>query len=508
MNLIEKLTTAQKRALADVLVTDFRQFIKFAFKVKSGGNFQFQKHHEIMIDALQKVIDGEISRLVIVIPPRHSKSEMVSVMLSAFAFLRNRRSEIVQTTYSDSLCREMSTNVRDILFSEEFVELFDFQLRKDKSALNDWGIRKGGVAHFVPTGGSITGFGAGTLADGFSGLMVIDDALKPEDAYSSARRTAVNNRYSNTLLSRLAKRKETPIVIIQQRLHEDDMIGHLLRGGSGEMFHYLMIPAILTTDTGSPAWYKAQRHTHALPITYSFDVPEGEELALWETRVSLDELHTMEDGDIYTFSSQYMGDPVPAGGAIFKREWFNLYDEVPHKEIMYIRIYADTAMKTGQHNDFSVLQCWGYTQNGDMYLLDQLRGKWESPELLKKFLQFYKKWKVNNKLFRYTLQCAVVEDKASGTGLIQQANREPGVIVREVQADKDKVQKAMSAAPVVQSGRVYIPADASYLDQFLIEVCSFSPTMAHKHDDVTDTLISACFDLVINNTNIWTESML
>lgn len=508
MNLIEKLTIAQKRALADVLVTDFRQFIKFAFKVKSGGNFQFQKHHEIMIDSLQKVIDGEISRLVIVIPPRHSKSEMVSVMLSAFAFLRNRRSEIVQTTYSDSLCREMSTNVRDILFSEEFVELFDFQLRKDKSALNDWGIRKGGVAHFVPTGGSITGFGAGTLADGFSGLMVIDDALKPEDAYSSARRTAVNNRYSNTLLSRLAKRKETPIVIIQQRLHEDDMIGHLLRGGSGEMFHYLMIPAILTTDTGSPAWYKAQRHTHALPITYSFDVPEGEELALWETRVSLDELHTMEDGDIYTFSSQYMGDPVPAGGAIFKREWFNLYDEVPHKEIMYIRIYADTAMKTGQHNDFSVLQCWGYTQNGDMYLLDQLRGKWESPELLKKFLQFYKKWKVNNKLFRYTLQCAVVEDKASGTGLIQQANREPGVIVREVQADKDKVQKAMSAAPVVQSGRVYIPADASYLDQFLIEVCSFSPTMAHKHDDVTDTLISACFDLVINNTNIWTESML
>jgi predicted phage terminase large subunit-like protein len=165
-------------------------------------------------------------------------------------------------------------------------------------------------------------------------------------------------------------------------------------------------------------------------------------------------------------------------------------------------------MKTGQHHDFSVLQCWAYTKNGDMYLMDMLRGKWEAPELLDKFIQFYKKWKVDNKLFKYSLQCAVVENKASGTGLIQQANRVPGLIVREVQADKDKVSKAMSAAPVCQSGRVYIPTNASWVDQFLIEVCSFSPTMAHKHDDITDVLISACFDLVINNSNIWTEAML
>lgn len=508
MSLIENFNPQQKKALAQLLTQDFRQFIKFAFKVRSGGNFIFQPHHDLIIDTLQKVIDGEISRLIMVIPPRHSKSELVSVMLSAYAFLRNRRSEIIQTTYSDSLCREMSTGVRDILFSEEFVDLFGFALRKDKSALNDWGIQNGGIGHFIPTGGSLTGKGAGRLDDGFNGLMVIDDPLKPEDAYSQARRSAVNNRYTNTLLSRLAKRKETPVVIIQQRLHDDDMIGFLLRGGSGEKFHYLMMPGILKHDTGSLEWYKAQRYTHALPITYDFGIKEGEEQALWPMRVDLKELKEMEEGDVYTFSSQYMGDPVPAGGAIFKREWFNLYNEVPHRDIQYLRIYADTAMKTGQHNDFSVLQCWAYTKNGDMYLMDMVRGKWEAPELLKRFLQFYKKWRVDNKLFHYSLQCGVVEDKASGTGLIQQANREPGVIVREVQADKDKVSKAMSAAPVCQAGRVYIPEDAPYLEQFLIEVCSFSPTMAHKHDDITDVLISACFDLVINNTNMWTNSML
>ncbi len=178
MSLIESFTPSQKDTLREVLIRDFRQFIKFAFKIRSGGNFIFQPHHDLIIDTLQKVIDGKISRLVMVIPPRHSKSELVSVMLSAFAFLRNKRSAIIQTTYSDSLCREMSTGVRDILFSEEFVDLFGFQLRKDKSALNGWGIKDGGVAHFVPTGGSLTGFGAGTLADGFTGLMVIDDPLK------------------------------------------------------------------------------------------------------------------------------------------------------------------------------------------------------------------------------------------------------------------------------------------------------------------------------------------
>ena len=319
---------------------------------------------------------------------------------------------------------------------------------------------------------------------------------------------AINNRYTNTLLSRLAKRNETPIVIIQQRLHSDDMVAHLLSGKSGEKFHYLMMPAILTSETGSAEWYAKQNHSHAIPILYNFEVPIGEERALWPTRVSLKELHEMEEGDIYTFSSQYMGDPVPAGGSVFKREWFNKYKDVPHDEILYLRIYADTAMKTGQQHDFSVLQCWAYTRSGDMYLLDMLRGKWEAPELLEKFISFYRKWKVDNRLFPYALQCAVVENKASGTGLIQQANREPGFIVNEVQADKDKVTKAMGAAPVVQAGKVYLPEDALWLEQFLMEVCSFSPMMTHKHDDITDVLISACYDMVVNATHMWTESML
>lgn len=178
MSLLDGFTKEQKEMLAELLRQDFKQFVKFAFKIRSGGNFIFQPHHELIINTLQKVIDGDITRLILVIPPRHSKSELVSVMLSAFAFINNKRSNIIQTTYSDSLCRDMSTGVRDILFSEEFEELYGFKLRPDKSALNDWQILNGGKAVFVPTGGSMTGKGAGTLDDGFTGLMVIDDPLK------------------------------------------------------------------------------------------------------------------------------------------------------------------------------------------------------------------------------------------------------------------------------------------------------------------------------------------
>ena len=178
MSLLDGYTPQQTKILAEVLKKDFRQFIKFAFKIRSGGNFLFQPHHDVIINTLQKVIDGDITRLIMVIPPRHSKSELVSVMTPAYAFVNNKRSEVIQTTYSDSLCRDMSTGVRDILFSEEFEQLFGLRLRPDKSAINGWQIVNGGKGHFIPTGGSLTGKGAGTLDDGFTGLMVIDDPLK------------------------------------------------------------------------------------------------------------------------------------------------------------------------------------------------------------------------------------------------------------------------------------------------------------------------------------------
>lgn len=218
-NLIEDLTVVQKAALKEVLTQNFSKFVKFAFRVRSGGKWISQPHHEIMMQTLQKVIDGDITRLVLVIPPRHSKSELVSVMLPAYALCVNRYANTIVTTFSDDLCKEMSSGVRDIIFSEEFQELFGFEMRKDKGAINNWQLKDGGKFHAVPTGGSVTGKGCGITSEGFGGLMVIDDPLKPVDAFHATSRNEANRRYTNTLLSRLANQDETPIVIIQQRLN-------------------------------------------------------------------------------------------------------------------------------------------------------------------------------------------------------------------------------------------------------------------------------------------------
>lgn len=507
-NLLEGLTDIQKLALKHKLSTDFKAFIKFAFKVRSGGKWISQPHHDIMIDTLQKVIDGDITRLIIVVPPRHSKSELVSIMLPAFAYCVNRYSNTIQTTFSDDLCREMSTGVKDVIFSEELSELFDFRVRRDKSAVNNWQIEKGGKFHAVATGGSVTGKGAGITDDGFGGLMVIDDPLKPNDAYSTAKRNDSNNRYTNTLLSRLAKQDETPVVIIQQRLHEDDMIGYLLNGGSGEKFHYLHLDAIMTSDCGTEEWYATQRFTHAIPVTYESWVPEGEEQALWPMRYPLDKLRQLEDGDVYTFNAQYRGRPTPAGGSIFKEEWWQFYETIPHEDLQYVRIYADTAHKTGEHNDYSVFEAWGYTKNGDIYLLDLVRQKWEAPDLERNFKLFYKKWKNKHGKYSYRLQCAKIEDKASGIGLIQSLKKEPGTIIVPIQREKDKVTRALGCAPVVQSGRVLLPSGAPWLQAFLLEASAFSPTMAHKHDDQMDPMFDAVEDMIIDGAMMWTEESL
>lgn len=269
-----------------------------------------------------------------------------------------------------------------------------------------------------------------------------------------------------------------------------------------------MMPAILDDKCGTSAWYEEQKYTHAIPILYNFNIPHGEEQALWPMRYSLPKLKNLLEGDVYTANSQYMGRPTLLGGSLFKDEWWQYYDELPHDKIKYLRIYADTAHKTGQQNDYSVFECWGYSEEGNIYLLDVLRDKWEAPELKKNFLAFYNKWKINNKYTRYTLNCAKIEDKASGIGLIQELKRVPGVIIIPIQREKDKVTRAMGVAPVIQSGRVFLPSQASWLETFQDEVGSFSPTMSHKHDDQCDPMFDAVEDMIINGVNLWSETTL
>jgi predicted phage terminase large subunit-like protein len=246
-----------------------------------------------------------------------------------------------------------------------------------------------------------------------------------------------------------------------QRLHENDMSGYLLAGGSDEEWEHLCLPAIDEDDE-----------------------------SLWPEKHGIEKLKSMERADSYTFAGQYMQRPAPLGGGIFKDEWWQYWRELP--KLSYRAIYVDTAQKTKEHNDFTVMQCWGKGKRGGAYLIDQIRGKWEAPELLTHARAFWAKHKSAYGLA--ALRSMEVEDKVSGTGLIQQLRRE-GIPVRAIQRDKDKLTRAMDVVPQVEVGNVYLPDGAPFLSDFLAESSAF-PNGAH--DDQLDPMMDAVDQILVN----------
>ena len=189
----------------------------------------------------------------------------------------------------------------------------------------------------------------------------------------------------------------------------------------------------------------------------------------------------------YVFAGQYMQRPAPLGGGIFKDEWWRFFDAMP--PLKHRSIYADTAQKTKEQNDYSVLQCWGVTQDNQMVMLDMARGKWEAPELETMARAFWAKHLgVPNK---GPLRAFKVEDKVSGTGLIQKLKRE-GIPIVPIQRNVDKVTRAFDAAPYIQSGNVYLMRSTPHLADFLAESAVFPNG---SHDDMIDATMSAISDL-------------
>jgi len=291
-----------------------------------------------------------------------------------------------------------------------------------------------------------------------SNCIIIDDPHKAGEATSDTMRENVIDWFSTTMESRLNTR-DTPIIVIMQRLHERDLSGWLLDGGNGEKWEHLNIPAVNADD-----------------------------LSFWPDQFSRDDLRRMEAANAYVYAGQYMQRPAPIGGGLFKDEWWRTYVEPPR--IVWRAIYVDTAQKTKEANDYTVLQCWGRSEDGQAVLLDQLRGKWEAPDLLTQARAFWNKHKAVTG--RGTLRKMEVEDKVSGTGLIQTLKRE-GIPVIALQRNIDKVTRAMDAAPMIESGNVLIPRDAPWLSSYLAEFTQF-PNAAH--DDQVDPTIDAICDIL------------
>lgn len=304
---------------------------------------------------------------------------------------------------------------------------------------------------------------------GFTGALIIDDANKPDDIYHPTLRNKVIRYFAGTLLSRL-NNSDVPIINIQQRLHIEDLSGVLQ---SKYNFQTLKRPLIEPDGTCN------------LPSQYSLE--------------RIKELQI----DNYVFQSQYQQEPIILGGAVIKRDWFKYYNSTLDYNYTRLIITADTAMKIKEHNDFSVLMASAVTPNNQLHILEMQKGKWEAPDLKRIAVQLFEKYKYNSKT---GLSCSglYVEDKASGTGLIQELQR-AGIPVIPLKVDSDKLTRVQSVLNYIASGQVLLPNDETYgfNPELLSECEAFTRDDTHLHDDIVDTLVYAIQEgLVKNNVSL------
>lgn len=232
-------------ALKFGLEQNLLDFYRFFFKIRERIKFIVSQHHILIAQTLQRVWDGKITRLIINIPPRYSKTTLAVVGFTAWCFAKNKECHFLHASYSDDVALDNSSKIKDIIETPEFRYLWDLEIRPDSTAKKRWQIVDGGGFNACSAAGQITGKGAGKAGKGFHGALIIDDPIKPQDTYSDVKRIRVNEWMNDTINSRLEQARKTPIIVIMQRLHEEDLSGFLLNGGNGDKWNHLCLPAMI-----------------------------------------------------------------------------------------------------------------------------------------------------------------------------------------------------------------------------------------------------------------------
>ena len=487
------LTPAAKAAVKLACERDHLYFTRFFFKERLGMPFKVGPHHKLIGQALDRVIAGEIDRLLISVPPGHTKTEEAVIAFIARGMaITGGRAKFIHASFSGELVNENSMAIKETMGTEPYREMWPIDLRADASGKGRWITDAGGGLLAKPAGGPITGFRAGLMEPGFTGALVIDDPLKPDDAFSPLERSKINRRWHSTFKSRLAQEK-VPVIVIMQRLHDEDFAGFLLRGNAHCEWHHLMLPVLIEAGAEYPSEY-----THGIPIEH--DLPLG---PLWTEKHTAAQIETLK-ADAFTFASQYMQRPIALGGNVFKEAWLTSYAELPN--LRWRAIYADTAQKVGEKNDYSVLAHWGLGTDGKAYLLDQVRAKLEAPELLSTAQLMWDRAKALPHVSHGIPRYMAIEDKVSGTGLMQQLAR-LNIPTKPIKRGngRDKYQRAQDAIPFFANGLIRIPADAPWIKDWTREVLTFTG-QGDAHDDQVDVTVDAVCDLLAgaNNYEAWT----
>lgn len=451
-------------------------FTRYFFKKLYKRKFIVGDHHKAIAGALDRVLKGEINRLIINVAPRYGKTELAIKNFIAEGFAINPAARFIHLSYSDDLARDNSRGVQQIMRSEEYQAMFP-QAQPTSVSTRKWETRAGGGMYAISSAGQVTGFGAGIVdkeddeeladevaaldefaslnADGFGGAIVIDDPIKPDDARSEQIREKINQKFETTIRNRTNSRK-TPIIIIMQRLDDNDLCGYLQR----------LEPDVWTVIK--------------LPVIQE-DPETGEEKALWPFKHTLEELHALREKNAFVFDTQYMQNPRPLEGLMYERG-FRTYSEIPATKYRKIKNYTDTA-DTGTDYLCSITYVETDIANYilDVYYTDKPMEVTET--------------ETARRLTNYGVQEAIIESNNGGRSF----SRKVEEICRSIYTnrktsfrwffqDKNKNERIFHNSNEVQN-LTYFPEGWEHMwPKFYEAITHFSKIGKNAHDDAPDAL--------------------
>ncbi|MEL6243835.1 MAG: phage terminase large subunit [Pseudomonadota bacterium] len=441
-----------------VLRADFLAFLARAFGSASGSGVLLENwHHEAISHRLDRVRSGDTTRLIVTMPPRYLKSITISVAWVAWMLGRDPSLNFVCVSYSADLALKHAKDCRAIMQSDWYRRIFPRTvIRRGGSAEGDFRTTKGGGRLSTSVGGTLTGRGGD--------IIVIDDPIKPDEAMSETTRRRVIDWYASTLSSRLNDKAKGAVILVMQRLHEEDLAGHLLEAGGWD---HLSLPAIAEEHEEIPLAAGIVHTRKPGDVLH----PERETLANLERQKSV-----MGSA---LFSAQYQQSPVPAEGLHVKREWFRRYAVAPEKQQGDLIVQSwDTASRDNTFSDWSVCVT-ALIRNRDVSILDVSRGRLKFPDLMKKVSDLADHWQPDSLL---------IEDAASGHQLIDMLKRNSSPTIPRpiaIKPEGDKVSRFSGQTARIEAGDLILPEEAPWLAGFERELLGF-PNL--KHDDQVDAL--------------------
>lgn len=440
----------------------FAVFLRRVFaELNPGVDYLDNFHVHVIIESLERMRAGNNPRLAVAMPPRSLKSIIISVAWVAWLLGKDPALKIISVSYGQDLADKLASDCRQVMQSAWYRALFPrTRLRAGRQSLALFETTAGGGRFSTSVTGALTGFGADWI--------ILDDPMKPTEALSEAERTSSNHSIQHTLFTRLNDKKKGRILIVMQRLHEDDLIGSLQERAPGT-FKLLSFPAIAGDDEVheyQTPWGRRVHHRTAGEALH----PEREPVEVLEQQRKL-------LGTLY-FSAQYLQAPVAAEGNLVKFAWFRHYSPFEIAAPERIIQSWDTASKTGVLNDYSVCTTWAL-KGQRIYLVDVLRERLEFPVLKRRVIE---------EADRYNAQIVLIEDKASGTALLQDLQASGFWKGRAVQAVSDKISRIAGVTAMIERGEVLIPQSAPWLDTYIAELCAFPNA---KHDDQVDSTSQA-----------------